>query len=247
MADENIFAKTPEGETEQEEINVSVEDLVGEGKKYADENELAKAYANADGYIQKLKAEKARIEAEAKVLRDLAENKEDRSKDSDSRNKPPVNAGDPKDDKEDSQNKTDLSQKIAEELEKLDKTKAFTNNVNEVSERLSNFYGGSKEAQKAINAKAKEMKVDVDWLMDIAGRSPTAFYNTVGIDQRSLSTPNANTGGNVNTSALDKNTGRRNFKYYEEMRKTSPKQYYSPAVQKELYKDARELGEKFYQ
>ena len=246
MAD-NIFSKEPIVENNNnEEIKLSFEDLVGEGKKYADADELAKAYANADGFIQSSKAEKARLEAENKVLKDLAEARKQSNNEEQPKGKEPNPAGE-RPNEDEPKNQEDLTAKIAEMLEERDTQKAFTDNVNAVSEKLANFYGGGDKAQKAIQAKAAELKVDPSWLMDMAGRSPEAFYRTVGVDSKSFSTPNANTGSDVNTAAMGNQANRRNFKYYEEIRKTNSKLYYSPQLQKELMKDARAQGDKFYQ
>ncbi|MAZ33825.1 MAG: hypothetical protein Tp178MES00d2C33159091_39 [Prokaryotic dsDNA virus sp.] len=242
MAD--IFSKDPIEENENNnEITLSFEDLVGEGKKYANPDELAKAYANADGFIQTSKAEKARLEAENKVLKDLAEARKKSNSEEQPRGQEPDPAGQrPNED----DNKEDLSAKIAEMMNERDTQKKFTDNVNSVSEKLANHYGSGAKAQKALQDKAAELKVDVSWLMDMAGRSPEALYRTVGLDSKSFSSPNASS-GDVNTAALNRNANRRNFKYYEELRKADSRAYYSPHVQRELMKDAREQGAKFYE
>ncbi len=251
-----IFSDNPLENDNNQEVEVKFEDLVGEGRKYQDPDQLAKAYGHADAYIAALKAEKIRIEAENKVLKELDESRNKRNNDSGNESNrgspnddnsrkedPPANNRPNEHNKNDDVNK-DTSERIREELEKYEKEKTFSNNVNSVSEKLEKYYGNARDAQKAIHEKAKELSVSTDWLMDIAGRSPEAFFNTIGIDKQSVSTPSSQ--GDVNTAALKSNANRRNFKYYEEIRKTNPKHYYSPQIQKELMKDAREQGAAFY-
>jgi hypothetical protein len=235
-----------DGSTNEVDLSsVTAETLVGENQKYKTVDDLAKAYANADHFIGKTKAEIAEAKAEIKVLKDLLESKNKPveppkapATDSGQQN-PPVNPGPDENDK----NK-DLSALVAEELERQNSQKTFADNVNTVSEKLASFYGGEREAKEAIARKSKELNVSTEWLMDIAGRSPNAFYNTIGLDQKSFTTPGAS--GDVNTAALGRDGNRKNFKYFEEIRKTNPKLYYSAQTQREMFNSARELGDKFY-
>lgn len=224
--------------------DVTLDTLVGDGQKYKTPDELAKAYANADAYISTTKEKVAELEAKNKVLEDLMKAREKtpveppKAPDGSKQEDPPANHGQNKNEEK------DLSTLIQEELERTNKEKTFADNVNSVSEKLSNYFGGEREAKNAIAKKAKDLNVSTEWLMDIAGRSPAAFYSTVGLDSKSLSTPASV--GDVNTAAFSRDSSRKNFRYYEEIRKTNPKLYYSQNVQRELFASAREQGERFY-
>ena len=86
-------------------------------------------------------------------------------------------------------------------------------------------------------------------MLDVAGRSPSAFYNTVGFNTSvgaSQATPNSSQ-PDVNTSAFrNSNAGVRNNAYYEKIRKENPKLYYSTEIQKNLMADARKMGTDFF-
>lgn len=225
---------------------ITLDALVGEGQKYKTPDELAKAYAHADAHIAQLKAKEVEREARLKVLEDLAQSNRNSGEAPKQGDAPgtPRQLTPPVEDQPKNGEAQDLSALVAKELEKQNKEKAFASNVNSVSEKLVSYYGGEREAREALARRAKELEVSPDWLMDVAGRSPAAFYSTIGIDQRSTATPASQ--GNVSTAAFGKDASRRNFKYYEEIRKTNPKQYYSGPVQREILAAAREQGEKFY-
>lgn len=246
MAD--IFSNKTIEENDNEnksEAQITFEALVGEEQKYKTPDDLAKAYGHADAHISKLEREMAEMRAENKVLKDLAETPKKKQEDDNLRSQEP----DPADDPSANRNKVvdenvDLNSLIREELDKADKERSFSGNVNAVAEKLEKFYGSASAAQRAVAEKAKELNVGVDWLMDIAGKSPSAFYNTVGIDQRSFSTPSA--GGDVNTQSFGRDANRKNFAYYENIRKTDPKLYYSAGLRKEMFAQAQAQGERFY-
>lgn len=233
--------------------NITVDVLVGEGQKYASADELAKAYVNADAYIQQAKAKQLELEAELKVLRDIATKVPTNS----SNNTDPVNnnpnprldenpLGDKDRQNEQNSNK-DLSALISEEVEKIEQTKRFQSNVDAAAQKLSEHYGSATKANEAIRQKAVELGVSVDWLLDMAGRSPQALYRTIGIEgAQSRTTPNATTDNGINTNAFGNARDKRNFRYYEEIRKSDPKSYYTPAIQRQMFNDAKELGSSFY-
>lgn len=238
MAD-NVFSPEDNPTDDLDTSNITLETLVGETQKYKTPDDLAKAYAHADAAIAAMKAEKIRLEAENRVLKELDQTRNKKPNDDSGNDDPPVNTP-PEPKIEDK----DLSTLVAEELKKSKEQDKFADNVNAVSDKLASFYGNAREAQKAVNTKAQELNVSVEWLMDVAGRSPVAFYNTLGIDQRSFNTPAS--AGDVNTAALNRDGNRKNFNYYEEIRKTDPKLYFSAPLRKEMFEQARQQGEKFY-
>lgn len=239
----NIFSNQENNDDQTiDTSSITLETLVGDTQKYKTPDDLAKAYVHADSFIEQAKARLAELEAENKVLKDLKEKKvEPQQKAPD-----PVENNDhlaqrqPEPKVEDK----DLSTLVREELNRTKEEERFAENVNSVSEKLASYYGGAKEAQKAVAEKAKELKVSTEWLMDVAGRSPAAFYGTIGIDSRSINTPASQ--GDVNTAAFGQDRNRRNFRYFEEIRKNDPKTYYSAQMRKEMFEEARKQGDKFY-
>lgn len=245
MADDtNIFAPPVDKEVTINTDDISVDTLVGDGRKYATPDDLAKAYANADAHIAHLKAKLAEQEMREKVLKDLedAKTKQQAPTITEPREPNPPVAPERKDDL----SNVDIGELIRKELSEDRKKTSFAENVDLSARKLAEKLGSTAEAQKFVEKKAQELKVDVQWLMDVAGRSPDAFLRTVGINDISVSSVTAGQQGDVNTQAFNRQANRRNFKYYEEVRKTDPKLYYSTEFRKQLFTDARDQGPNFY-
>lgn len=242
---DNVF-NTKDTTPAVDTTNITVETLVGEGQKYSSVDDLAKGYANADAYIQAAKAKEVELQAELKVLRDMAEAQKSSPNVSDNLNSTPRHENPPV--VVDRQNEQkDLSALVSEEVEKIEQTRRFQTNVDAVAQKLSDHFGSSTKANEMVRQKAKELGVSVDWLMDVAGRSPQALYRTIGIENStSRNTPNTGTDGNINTVAFGNKSPGRNFKYYEDIRKSAPKSYYVPSLQRQMFNDRQEQGSSFY-
>lgn len=239
-----IFDQTPgkEDGPNLEEINTEV--LVGDGRKYASTDDLAKAYVHADSFIEKQKARIAELETEVRIREELA-NKQKTPPEEKPGNEPghenppvtpPVNTPEGKSD-------VDIASLVRNELEKASTEKTFAQNVDSAAKVLVEVYGSEEKANLAVRQKAAELGVGVDWLMNIAGTSPSALLGTMGVspETKSTSTP-------FSSSEVVRNRGasKKNFKYFEEIRKADPKSYYSAQVRKEMFEARKELGDAFY-
>jgi hypothetical protein len=252
--DDNVFTPVDDNAAQKPDLDsITLETLVGEGQKYADPTQLAKAYVSADYTIDQQKSKIAELEARSKVLNDLLEsnkpvNNNDQNKPDDKKPEaqqprfeaPPVNKNDGV---TNGGNSPDLSELVRQELAKANEQQSFKSNVETAAGRLTEQYGSAEKAKDVVNAKAKELGVSVDWLLDAAGRSPSAFYATMGLNSSpSLNTPVSQSDNNIRVGSGNK----KDYKYFEGLRKASSKQYYSAQVQRELFQARTELGEAFY-
>ena len=233
MAD--IFSADPVVETD---LNVSFNDLVGEGQKYSDPDALAKAYANLEAHTRRVEAENA--EARAKADRLEAEknnsNQQERQREpvrnDDNRNDPP------KPPKEN----VDIRSQIREEFEALTESQRSNQNMEKAAAKMVEQYGDAAKANEAVRRRAEDLGVNVEWLRDAAMRSPEAFYATMGLSSgQSRSTPAPNSDVRVGNSQNQKN-----FEYYDKLRKEDSKLYYSRGSQSEMMDNARKMGSDFY-
>ncbi len=84
-------------------------------------------------------------------------------------------------------------------------------------------------------------------MQDAASTSPQAFYNLIGLDgvKKQQELPRE---GSVNTESMSQHSGVNpySYKWYQQMRRNDPKQYYTPKVQMEMHRKAAELGDNFY-
>lgn len=227
MSDVNVF-------TEQTPPN-ALDALVGEGKKYQTVEDLAKAVEFGQQHIAQIEAENAQYRANIQEQIELQRQRTNAE--------PPAKP-------EQRVDEVDLQTRIREALEQTDREKRVADNVNTVSKRLVEIYGDAKKANEVVAAKAEELGVSIQFLMDSAAQSPKAFYAQIGLADTQRNAPPL--AGNVNPAALANMNPSRvgapgTYAYYEEMRKTNPKIYNSPRVQLQMHKDAMEKGEAFFQ
>lgn len=225
-------------------IELGLNDLVGEGKKYSNPDELAKAYANIERHARTLEGENAEIRAQLDVSQANTPNPNDGNngrepvQNGDNRNEPPNNAPS-------SNSDGDFRSKIREEVKALNDAERQTANVEAAARKMVEVYGDANKANEAVARRASELGVSIDWLKDSAARSPSAFYATMGIDSQSMSQSTPSPHGNV---VLDnRNAGNvRNYAYYDKLRKDDPKLYFTAATQTEMMNEARKQGSDFY-
>jgi hypothetical protein len=228
---------------QQDEVTVTVEDLVGEGRKYKDTQELAKAYTNADGYINKQKQDIAERDAELKVLRDLVNARKEPDKKPDDTPPQPDRQQQP-DPNERKNQDVDLNELVRKELSAAEAERRKADNVNKAAEVMNNHFGSAAKAQEAVRRRAEELGVGVDWLRDAASNSPNAFFATMGINSNARPAPSPGHNPEFNPSTHKSNV--RDMSFYENVRKTDPKRYYSAEMRAQLMEDARTLGNSFF-
>lgn len=222
--------------------DITVDILVGEGKKYTDVNNLAKAYVNAESFLEELKRENATLRAQqdAKNLNNPDGMNQQQSQ-------PPATPAPPTEPVK-PQSTEDLRTLISEVVENQSQTKRFEQNVEITAQRMIEVYGSPAKAQEALAAKSRELGVNVDWLRDAAARSPSAFYATMGIP--AAPTPPVNMQTPVPHSDVritpNVNSGEKTYAYFQELRRTNKSQYYSAENQAEMQRLAREKGDAFY-
>lgn len=240
MADNDIFST----DNVEPSVDLGLNDLVGEGQKYKTPDELAKAYAHLERHAKTLERENAEVRARADALEaNNPPNDENRGREpapsGDNPPTPPNNQAPTAPKKED-----DFRSQIREEVKALNEADRVKQNIEAAAARMIEVYGDAAKANEAVVKRAQELNVSVDWLKDSAGRSPSAFYASMGISQgTSQSTPASGHGANL---GRDSNPNLRNFEYYDKIRKEDPKRYFSVAVQTEMMGEARRQGSDFY-
>lgn len=224
------------------EVAVTLEDLVGDGRKYKDPNELAKAYHHADSYIEQLKAKQAEKDARLKVLEDMLEARNNKNAPNNA-NEPPAGIEPPSQGNAPKVPEADLSELVRKELEAANAQATKAKNINEAAEAMNRHYGSAAKAQEAIRQRAQDLGVSPEWLRDVAAQSPKAFLSSMGVN---LNAQSNQTPGYQPEVVIRSGPNTKNFTYWEEMRKTNPKLYYSAEMRKQLMDSAKELGDKFY-
>lgn len=212
-------------------------ELVGPGKKYADEKALAKAYAHALPYIQRLEQENATNRAEMQT-RLTVEEQIQKLQASSQRVAPESNPPE----QMPSVSKEDILSEVKQLLNQQKQQTVAERNVEKVSQALSKAWGPS--FQSKLIARAKELNVDQDFLSKLAESNPDAFISIVVPNQPSNNP--APPVSRVNSNALPSSSGERNNAYYQDLYKKNPKLRFDKATQIQEYKDAMRLGDSFF-
>jgi hypothetical protein len=235
-----LFKEVNEESTEtNEDSNLELNKKIEELKDKSPE-ELAKGKAHADMFIDFLKEQNKNLKEEldkrvnAEDL--LKELKETRTKEDTKVSEEPTGSG---------LKPEDIESLVQKSLKNASEKEIATRNVSLVDAKVRETYGD--KAEEFIKSKAKELGLGLQYLGDVAARSPVAFFNLVGLDKGNT-TPFEPTKSTVNTEAAfssSNNTPGTN-KHYTELRKKDPRKFYSPQVQKQMFEDRKRLGEKFY-
>lgn len=227
-----------------ESVQNAFEALVGEGKKFSDPEALAKGKLEADNYIEQLKAQLAEVEAKVRgeenleqMLAKIAE------KQTPTKSDPVVEAHQPA---KPAMTDDDLAAKVRAMLEDKDRQTVITNNVNEVANRLIDVYGSETAANEYVRKRAQELGVSVEFLQDVAAKSPKAFYETVRVEAPSTSA--GPTKGDANPQALQKHSPGvkpNTYRWYQELRKDNPAMYNK--LQLQMHNDALKNPDAFFE
>ena len=222
----------------------ALESLVGPGKKFADAEALAKGKAESDAFITKLVDEKRTLEQEA--LRLQNENLKLKARSS------ILNQLDDSDNDNDNNTQTKVTPDVKglspEDVAKMIKNDKLEErklaNQREVDAVISRVLGD--KAKEVLTAKAGELGLTPEALVDLAKDNPRLFYASVGIN------PNATTTNSSmyqpGNSSVDSNSQPvRNKAFYDKLQKDmgTLKFIRDSKLQVQLHKDAQALGDKW--
>lgn len=239
-----------EDHSDQGDVDVAAE-LIGEGKKYKDLSAAAKALLEKDRFIERLKAEnaeaRASLQGEAKM--DAFLEKLRAAQNSGTASTSAYQQGEPSTNQNNTNNQTPSKALTVEEVQKLmedrERTAAEQRNLDSSIARVREAFGANYKA--VMTAKADELGMPQDYLLNLAKTQPKAFAKLVEVDvaQQGRGTAPASS---VNTAALNgKRTGERNNEHYRALRKqVGDAEFFKPKIQNQLHMDAQRLGEAFF-
>ena len=227
--------------------------LVGPGKKYANEEALAKSRVDADAYIQKLESETSELRSVTQTLMQEMDMLKARASILDRINPPGNNGTDPfrapaQSTPQQSQAPSGISQDDVEKLiEQAEQKKIARKNISEVDAALVKALGS--EAQAYVKQKASDLGMEVEELHAIAAKSPGAFLSMLGISNQNQGANgsmyvagNRSQTGNPNSSPI------RNKSFYDKLQKEmgTVKFVMDKNTQIQMHKDMQALGDNFF-
>jgi len=228
---------------------------VGEGKKYKDVEELAKAYDNANTFIPTLKSDldsmKDFMTAQfGELAKNANRNPSEPPANSNGDGGEPANPAPASPPKNGDGEEVDLNERIRQALEERDTEKRLQKNAQITEEAMIKHFGTKEAAVEAVRTKAQEMGVGPDWLANSAFNSPAAFFKIMDISTeapKSNNTPGSSSDVNPQRlSDFSPSVKPGTYAHYDSLRKTDPKKYWNPETQAQMMKDAMRLGNDFY-
>ena len=232
-----------------------LESLVGEGKKFKDAETALKSLVDKENFINQLKTENAGMRKELQQSSSIDDFmkalREEREGTKEGNNQQPSGSQ-----TNTSDNPEPTSTMTAEEVQKLLDEKwsekvtqdSRSKNLEYVKERLNETIGNN--YVERLNQTATELGLSREYLTNLAQTEPKAFLKLVGAE-----TPKPSSSGgdlftpdpNLNSSGLNfRGEGKKNWEYYEKIRKEDKSRYFSPQVQNEMFKQLAEMGDDFY-
>jgi hypothetical protein len=234
--------------TEPNETN-PLESLVGEGKKFRDVAALVKSLQHKDEFIEQLKSENNDLRSEVKSRTKLEE-AIDRIRSLESNYKP-------KEENEEDNPRTTTSKEVDPEkiaqmaikhLEARQAEERKKQNAENVKKELVNLFGeGGYEV--ALREKMKELNLTEEYVTRLAQDTPQLLIDYFRKSAPQRNAPQGTPGSQVNDGFFQNSqqTTKRNYKYYEKMKKTNPDQYTSSKVQWQMHQDAQKMGPAFFE
>lgn len=217
-------------------------ELVGEGKRYKDDQQLAKAKYHADLHIQAVERSNDELRADYLALleksktwgnveqlldqqRQLASREHTITKEVEK----PV---DP----------LQMKNLISQEIKEYETSKVRTQNSQAVVEKLKERYG--QNYQNILNEKATALGLTKEMINRLAEEAPKAFFKTLELEEFPRSDPFQA----PPRSSVFQPTGqsqKRTWSYYQNLKKSDPKEYYKTTTSNQMEKDYIALGAEF--
>jgi len=222
----------------------SLEDLVGEGKKYATPAAVAKAVIEKDNFIEQLKRETAALRDEMAARTTSADRTQEILDQLETlKRNEPVTRNEPNPAIERTEVKGLSLEDVEKVIQQREARQRAERNVNTVKQKLEEIYGDKYgTALKELGDKNGLSPADLD---DLAARSPQLVLNLVSQTKpTSIVTPPDSTvrptDGFIPTA-----DGHKPRSWWNDLKAKDKNQYLSKEMQMRQYKDAMALGEAF--
>lgn len=228
-----------DNEDVDENLEVTLEDLVGEGKKYRDPNALAKGALEKDRFIEKLKTENQQMREDLTSRQALAALVDEIKK---SKTVPEPSNPDPQDGNKGGNDSADVEELVKKLLAQKETETKLSHNQELVKQKLTEQFGSN--FNSVVHKRAQELGVDINYMNRLAAEAPQAL---LALFPKSTGGNDVFSGGtSVRSEALtQRSSGNRDWAYYEKMRKENLAKYWDKSVQKQMYEDMKLLGDKF--
>lgn len=218
-------------------------ELVGDDKKYKDNQALALSRVHADATITQRERELAQLREELSTRLSLEQFLDKLNQNQAVSNLDLQTQDDNQQDKS-AMSTEQMRQLVADRMLELESEKTATQNLNTVVSKLSEVYGPNYASK--LRSQASELGMSEVEVKSLAARNPKVLFRLLGVDkdqkQDLFQTP-------IQTQVTSLPSGqKRGFNFYEKIRKSDPNTYFSPKIQNEMMDARKQLGaDAFYQ
>lgn len=213
-------------------------ELVGEDKKYKTNADAARAILEKDAFIKRVLDEKRQLEEDLKTrinMQDFLDQvktpvRQPTAETVTIQSEAPASELTP----------ANIEELVQRQIAQREADNARSRNLLTVQGRLQEALGDTYSEQ--VKQRARDLGLDIAYFNDTAARSPQAFFELMGLNRprEELTTLPRGTSNPPNFVA-----NKKNFQYFNKMRKENPNLYYSQG-QKEEWKLAKEMGADFF-
>lgn len=248
---DSLLLPSNEDQIDIDENKNYLEELVGEGRKYKDNEALAKSKIHADKTIEvqnrrmdQLREDflKERQENIAKAkLQELVDKLTNNKQSLTSNETPQVN----EDNEKPAIDMDQIKSLMTNQFQEYEAGKRQRDNLAQVQNKLVEHYG--KNYSNALGEQLQNLGMSAKQIDELAKEAPQAAIRMLGLDAKAQqdnfqAPPRSN---QRNDSFAPKGAKKRTWSYYQELRKTNPDMYLDRKIANQMAQDAVELGEEF--
>lgn len=136
-----------------------------------------------------------------------------------------------------------VTQRVTEQMTQHQRNLVQRENFKSVEAKLKEHFGD--QYQNAYKQRLDTLGLDREFADDLAKNHPTVFMKTFELDtpkqQSNVSLPRSN----QRQTSFAPSTVKRDWAYYQEMKKTNPKLYLDPKIAIQMDADSQALGDEF--
>lgn len=242
--EDDLFSEIDLTDDQDDQIDNSLDTIVGPNGKFKSIEDLARAKLEADRFIERLKAENADFRLKVgsastldsvmeQVKQMVTSQKEPEQLNHQLENQSLANIDDSK-----------LKTLVADMLKQTAFEQKVQANRDAVQNALVAAWGT--EATVQLNKKSRELGIPLVHLKSIADENPNAFLKLVGagsVSNAATAVPQSSV-NTVNTQIAA--SGAKPKSYYDKLKMQDPKTYFARATQASMMKDAMKLRDSFF-
>jgi hypothetical protein len=137
----------------------------------------------------------------------------------------------------------DIDSMLEQKLSQRELLRKQTDNFNTIKAKLKEQFGDN--ASSVLKQRMDTLGLDQTFTDDLAKNHPSVFIRTFGLDEHRQLGDVAPPRSSQRTDKFAPQTRKRDWNYYQELKKNDPRMYLDPKIAIQMHNDAIELGDAF--